>query len=69
MQWLLVIEDPYAKVDVFGSWAFKGARGQTLITVGVNNVFDRDPSLIYLGFAATPTRRPTTTSAGSSTRA
>jgi iron complex outermembrane recepter protein len=43
--------DPYAKVDVFGSWAFKGSRGQTLITVGVNNVFDRDPPLIYVGFA------------------
>jgi iron complex outermembrane recepter protein len=43
--------DAYAKVDVFGSYAFKGGHGQTLITIGVNNVFDRDPSLIYVGFA------------------
>jgi len=43
--------DPYAKVDVFGSYAFQSTRGQTLVTLGVNNVFDRDPSLIYIGFA------------------
>ncbi|MEO7732247.1 MAG: TonB-dependent receptor [Kofleriaceae bacterium] len=43
--------EPYAKLDVFGSYAFKRSRGQTLITVGVNNVFDRAPSLIYIGFA------------------
>jgi len=41
--------EPYAKLDVFGSYALRSARGQTLITLGVNNVFDRDPALIYSG--------------------
>jgi outer membrane receptor protein involved in Fe transport len=43
--------EPYAKLDLFGSYAFSSARGQTLLTVGVNNVLDQDPSLIYIGFA------------------
>ncbi|MBC7978266.1 MAG: TonB-dependent receptor [Myxococcales bacterium] len=42
---------PYTKVDLFGSYALGSARRQTLLTVGVNNVLDRDPSLIYIGFA------------------
>jgi len=40
--------DAYTKVDVFSSFAF--AR-RTTLTIGVNNVFDKNPSLIYIGFA------------------
>jgi outer membrane receptor protein involved in Fe transport len=40
--------DAYARVDLFGDFTF--ARHTTL-SVGVNNVLDRDPSLIYIGFA------------------
>jgi outer membrane receptor protein involved in Fe transport len=38
------------KVDLFGSYAFKTPAGKTSVTVGINNVLDRDPSLIYIGF-------------------
>ena len=40
------------KLDLFGSYAVKSAAGKTTLAVGVNNVFDRAPALIYTGFAA-----------------
>lgn len=39
------------KVDLFGSYTFKNAAGHTTVSVGVNNVADQKPSLIYIGFA------------------
>ena len=40
------------KLDLFGTYAVKSAAGKTSLTVGVNNVLDRAPALIYIGFAA-----------------
>ena len=37
--------------DVFGGYTVKTAAGVTRLTVGVNNVTDQKPSLIYIGFA------------------
>jgi outer membrane receptor protein involved in Fe transport len=38
------------KADLFASYALKSSAGTTSLTVGVNNVLDRAPSLIYIGF-------------------
>ncbi len=43
--------DQNVTVDLFGSYSMKSLGGNTLVTVGVNNVFDQAPSLIYSGFA------------------
>ena len=43
--------DAWYKGDIYVSYGFKNAAGRTTITAGVNNVLDRDPSLIYVGFA------------------
>jgi iron complex outermembrane recepter protein len=40
------------KLDMFGSYAVKSGAGKTTLAVGVNNVLDRAPALIYTGFAA-----------------
>jgi outer membrane receptor protein involved in Fe transport len=40
------------KLDLFGSYSVKSTAGTTTLSVGVNNLLDRDPSLIYIGFAA-----------------
>jgi outer membrane receptor protein involved in Fe transport len=40
------------KADVFASYGFKSAAGGTTLAVGVNNVMDRNPPLIYIGFQA-----------------
>ena len=40
---------PWYKADVYGNYAVKTAAGTTSFTVGVNNVLDRKPSLIYIG--------------------
>jgi iron complex outermembrane recepter protein len=44
--------DRYYKVDLFGSYSFKNAAGKTTLALGVNNLLDRNPALIYVGFAA-----------------
>jgi iron complex outermembrane receptor protein len=41
--------DAYTRVDVFGGVTLGGSLGQTALTVGVNNVFDRAPPTIYNG--------------------
>lgn len=38
------------KADVYTSYAMKTVAGTTSFTVGVNNVLDRSPALIYIGF-------------------
>ncbi|MBC7975361.1 MAG: TonB-dependent receptor [Myxococcales bacterium] len=38
------------KLDLHGSYAFKTAAGTTSLAVGANNVLDRNPPLIYIGF-------------------
>jgi iron complex outermembrane recepter protein len=40
------------KIDLFGNYTFKSTAGRTSLAVGVNNILDRNPSLIYIGFAA-----------------
>ena len=37
--------------DVFGSYSMKSKAGVTTLAVGVNNVTNQDPPLIYIGFA------------------
>ena len=45
--------DSYSKLDVFSSITLGGRRtAETTLTVGVNNVFDRAPPVIYNGAAA-----------------
>lgn len=41
--------DSYSKLDVFSSITFKQLGGETTLTVGVNNVFDRQPPVIFNG--------------------
>jgi outer membrane receptor protein involved in Fe transport len=43
--------DSYSKLDVFSTLVWKHLGGETTLTVGVNNVFDRDPPVIYNGRA------------------
>jgi outer membrane receptor protein involved in Fe transport len=43
--------DAWYKGDLYVSYGFKNAAGRTTVTAGVNNVLNRDPSLIYIGFA------------------
>ncbi|HEU4732588.1 MAG TPA: TonB-dependent receptor [Kofleriaceae bacterium] len=38
------------KVDLFGSYSIKSVAGTTTLSIGVNNLLDRKPSLIYIGF-------------------
>jgi iron complex outermembrane recepter protein len=42
------------KVDLFGSYLFKSAAGSTTLAAGVNNLLDRNPSLLYLDHRAVP---------------
>jgi outer membrane receptor protein involved in Fe transport len=37
--------------DLFGGYMVKSAAGTTRVTVGVNNLLNQNPSLIYVGFA------------------
>jgi outer membrane receptor protein involved in Fe transport len=39
--------DQWYKADVYGSYAVKSAAGTTTLTLGVNNVMDRQPPSIY----------------------
>jgi outer membrane receptor protein involved in Fe transport len=43
--------ETWYKGDLYASYGFKNGAGRTSLTVGVNNVLNRDPSLIYVGFA------------------
>ena len=43
----------WAKVDVFGSYLLKTRAGKTTVAVGVNNVMNKNPAVIYAGFAGT----------------
>ena len=38
------------KVDLFGTYALTSPAGKTSLTLGVNNLLNRDPALIYIGF-------------------
>ena len=40
---------PWYKADLYGNYAVKSSAGTTSLTVGVNNMLDRKPSLIYIG--------------------
>jgi len=40
------------KADAYGSYALKSAAGLTTLSVGVNNVMNQKPPLIYIGFQA-----------------
>jgi outer membrane receptor protein involved in Fe transport len=40
------------KADVFASYALKSRAGTTTLAVGVNNVLDKQPPVIYTGPAA-----------------
>ena len=40
------------KADVYGNYVFKTPAGATTVSVGVNNVMNRNPPLIYIGFQA-----------------
>ncbi len=44
--------DAYNTYDAFVSYGFKSSAGRTTVGVGVNNVFDTKPALIYNGFLA-----------------
>jgi len=43
----------WAKVDLFGSYTMKSRAGRTQIGIGVNNVMNNNPAVIYSGFAGT----------------
>jgi outer membrane receptor protein involved in Fe transport len=43
--------ESYSKLDVFSTIAFKHIAGETTLTVGINNVFDRAPPVIFNGAA------------------
>ena len=43
--------DAWYKADLYASYSFKNAAGRTTLSAGVNNVLNRNPSLIYIGFA------------------
>ena len=43
---------PYAKFDIFGGYSFSSSYGKTSITVGINNLFNTSPAVIYDGFLA-----------------
>jgi iron complex outermembrane recepter protein len=38
------------KVDLFGQYALTSPAGKTTLTLGVNNLLNRNPALIYIGF-------------------
>ena len=43
--------DRYFKLDLFGSYEFKSTAGKTSIGLGVNNVLDATPPVVYNAFA------------------
>jgi iron complex outermembrane receptor protein len=44
--------DRWYKADVYSTYAVNSRAGTTTLTVGVNNVMNRTPPLIYIGFQA-----------------
>jgi iron complex outermembrane recepter protein len=44
--------DTYVTADLFLGYSIKWPAGATSLTVGVNNITDQDPPLIYSGFSA-----------------
>jgi iron complex outermembrane recepter protein len=44
--------DPWFKTDLFANYELKSKAGTTRLSVGVNNVLDRQPPVIYTGPAA-----------------
>jgi len=45
--------DPYVLLDLYVSYSLEWDAGTTRFTVGVNNVLDANPAVIYNGFTAT----------------
>jgi hypothetical protein len=45
--------DAWTKVDLFGNYTMKSRAGTTSIGIGVNNVMNKLPAVIYSGFAGT----------------
>jgi iron complex outermembrane receptor protein len=43
----------WAKLDLFGSYTVKSAAGKTTLAVGINNVTNNQPAVIYTGLAGT----------------
>jgi outer membrane receptor protein involved in Fe transport len=43
----------WTKLDVFGSYTMKSTAGKTTLAVGINNVMNANPAVIYAGFAGT----------------
>ena len=43
----------WTKLDLFGSYTMKSTAGRTTLAVGVNNVMNKNPAVIYAGFAGT----------------
>jgi outer membrane receptor protein involved in Fe transport len=44
--------DRYAKLDLFGGYEFHSAAGTTTLQIGINNVFDATPPVVYNAPAA-----------------
>jgi iron complex outermembrane receptor protein len=44
--------DRYFKLDLFGGYDFRSAAGKTTLQVGVNNLFDATPPVVYAAAAA-----------------
>jgi outer membrane receptor protein involved in Fe transport len=43
----------WTKLDLFGSYTVKSTAGKTTLAVGINNVMNSNPAVIYAGFAGT----------------
>jgi outer membrane receptor protein involved in Fe transport len=43
----------WTKLDLFGSYTVKSMAGKTTLAVGINNVMNQNPTVIYAGFAGT----------------
>ena len=48
----------WIKTDLFASYEVKSRAGTTRLSLGVNNLLDRQPPLIYTGPAANAARNP-----------
>ena len=43
----------WAKLDMFGSYTATSRAGKTTLSVGINNLTNNQPAVIYAGFAGT----------------
>jgi outer membrane receptor protein involved in Fe transport len=41
--------DAWYKLDLYGSYTVKSSAGKTTLSLGVNNLLDRNPPVIYIG--------------------